>query len=770
MVTKKNKFTSFFLTILIICIVSLALIITVMDEQSKNKLEAQQKAEQEMYDKLDSLINTVKSSTNSLKNGINSYIKSIEELEKEINKIKANSYDEDEYNAATLVRAEKLLLLSKILVEFEDGTDDLGFDIDELLVYGSGYTAYVEKLYSDAWVQIERAASVAKQDEILDNFKNTLYTMPNRVQKVYNALEELEKDGITLSDETNIHHVIECFNDMPKDKKGNPLYTQADIDALYAPDEKEALLERLDTAIIAYIPLVTEDFIKQVSVLPKYISLESKEIIIKAETTRNALKALCESQSDAVIRAYKNATAISTDYHVTNKSLIKYRSRLDQLLAAKAAADSINETLAKYDKSSMKPNSNTLAELQDFEAAIEEWIKNSKHEIVKNDINNVKGKCTEQLHKGDKAVCEHCGYVAANYNMVNHSAFESLMAQYNKLMSNGLASWAQAVIDSTNKIYSDNDKLYGLEDMITLNDSDAILTAAHSFYKLWYQISVVQSDKDASNNVDLSSTMPKTDKTIATNTISKLNDKNKTSIFEILNDTKYDAAVAEIDYVLGLKEDNKTAGIDTLAGVVAKLRQGKRDYDHIVAEIAKINDYVVNLPLIETVVNGKSVKNYNYAYIVAHQGELVKVDEIIYNLIVDYDIDSYLDVVYDKMDDGKKLTDPEDMLDDLLTKYMEIRLIPLYTEVLSRIENARASFRGTVHQAQADSKAEELNDRAEELLKEKYEFSPKVTINNGLGQYVGEWSDRTNETKYALQAIIYNLGASFTFDNPEVSN
>ena len=570
---------------------------------------------------------------------------------------------------------------------------------------------------------------------------------------------------------------------MPKDANGNPLYTEGDINALYAPDEKEALNERLDNAIITYIGLVVADFNAQVDKLIKdsnesykFTTLANEEAIKKAETTRNELKTLCESRSGKVYSTYKKATAVSSldeSYYIHNRTLAKYRARLDQLLAAKVAADAINESLEKYNKNNMKPNSETLAEIQDFESAINEWFKNSKHEIVTPEIDAQERKngCTDKLHEGSKAVCQYCGYVAANYNMVNHSALQSLKSEYNKLTNNKLTTLVQGFIDAVNKIYSDNEKTYDLENMITPNDEKVILNTAHTFYKLWYEIST------KSTEIGLASKIPSTTKAIAT--ASSLKDKDIESVFNVLDTVSgYSAAASEIDYILGFVDSEAKNGF---VAAIATLRQARADYNHIVEEIAKLHEFT-NVTIHEIVHNTKNdhsgktckcdelSKEYSVAYIVSHQSKLKEMDNIIYDLLVDYDLYDYLDVLSEKA--TNKLTDAEKKISALLDKYMEVRLVPLHEEALTSIENMRASFKGSVHQAQADKVAADLVKRVDELYKEDYVFTPAVEIVNGFGEYVGKgvWADSTNEIRDELQSIIDNLGTSFTFENPESTN
>lgn len=724
-----NKYTSFILTVVFIAMISIVLVITVMDEQNQKLLEEKGNVYSDVYLELQDTIDALADSINGLGKDLEKAKETAKKQAELIAQLKDLGVNKNDYIGANEAYDEKYVELAAVLPEFEARLDDRYKDIDEALVYDEDYFKYTRQLQTNAFEALFRALSVKEQDKIIADFKQALEDIPTRVEKIYAALDLLEKDGITVSDKENMDEVIRLFTFIPKKDNGDS-YTQVQVDALFAIGEKSSLIERLNADLLEYIPVLTADFIAQIEALPKYISINNEKAIVKAEEDYTYIKTFFKNSfftpeaNEDVIRSYNIATKLGTDFYKRWTSLTECRARLDELLLAKAAAEILNKDIAKYDTSLILPNASTLAELNHMQHYIEEWENNPAFNIV-----------TDPTAKD---------YVDDNYKMVQpaRDALESYFDIYHE-KDDGLAGAVATLLKAVDGIVTN-------KNLAICPDSQKSLDAAIKAWEtMWTAISGLKGDQ-----------IPE---------IKNLPGKKEYS----LTNAKYDLASKEIDEILGYTGENADKG---LVAALAKTRESKVDFDYITAQMAALDKFTNNT--IHTLIHSANCKvdsktgkcsctklsaEYDVNQVMANWYMIEKMDALIYELLVDYELEE------------------EDFVEATLEKYKEVRLLEAYIDVVALIKAKAATFtKADVNDPKyafkvlAENKAAELLEEVEEIFYEYYSLEPKVVRIPNTWQYeyvgVGVWSDATNANKEAFKDIIRSLDAEFTFENLEITN
>lgn len=725
-----NKYTSFILTIVFVAMISIVLIIAVMDAENKKLVDEKNSQYPGIYSELQATINKLNDSIKDLGTDLKKAQDTAKKQAELIEQLKQLGVNNKDFAGATESYDQKYLELAAVLPEFEARVDERGIDIDETLVYDKNYFEYTRKLQSDAFAALSRALTVADQDKIIADFKKALEDMPTRVEKIYSALDTLEKDGITLSDEEHFAEVIRLFTYIPVRENGVS-YTQIEVDSLFKIGEKKTLIDRFNADVIQYVPVVTSDFIAQIDALPKYLSINNEKMIKKAEEDHAYIKAFFAQKffnpvdNEDALRTYNLATKLGTDFYRKWEKLKEYRVRLDELLLAKAAADVLNAEVAKYDTSRIKPNMAILAELNHMQHYIEEWENNPAFNIV-----------TDSEAKD---------YVADNYEMVQpaRDALKGYFDIYHE-KDNGLAGAVNTLITAVNNIATNK---WGA---ICPDSQKSLDAAIKAWETMWKAISALK-DSEVPNIKNLPS---------------------KTDEYK-LDNAKYDLASKEIDEILGFTGENKDNG---LVAALAKVRADKKTYDYIVGQMAILDEFLNKT--IHTVIHDakcaidpktgkckctKLSTNYDANLVMANLGKLADMDILVYNLMVTYELEE------------------EDFDADNLDKLKEIRLLEAYTDVVALIKAKEATFTKAyptdpkfAFKVLAENKAAELLEKAEEIFNTYYFFDPKVERVEGSWEYeyvgVGVWSDYTNANKIAFKNLIRSLDEEFTFDNLEITN
>jgi len=494
-----NKNTSFLIAVVFIAMISVALAAVALDIETKNYLDEQNDPYTGIYSELQKKLDALNKTLSSLGTDLKDVNNDRKDQADDLKDIQGAGASKEDYLAANQAYAQKAEELNKVLPEFESRYDDNEFDIDEGIVYDTDYFNYTRKLEQDALTALFRAQSVADQDKIIADFKAALEAIPTRVKKIYNALDELEKDGITVSDRENIEEVIRLLTFIPAG------YSQADVDKLFAFGEKDELIARFNTSIEAYAPVMTDYFVEIMKTLPEYTSINNEETIKKAEETLAYIRTFFPAQTDEnVLRTYYKSIKKGSDYDKLAKALPAYRARLNELLVAKKAAEQINAEIAKFDISKIDSSAATLTQIDKFMNLINEWASDPHHNIVSDP--------------------EQKDYVADNYNMVNVSTVDSYYAKFYSL-TNGLADKVNALIAAVNK----------LPDHITPDSAKLISDAKNAWKTMWTDIANIKNHC--------------------------LKNLPSSKEYAWSYNEKFEEAVAEIDYILGYTGEKADEGL-----------------------------------------------------------------------------------------------------------------------------------------------------------------------------------------------------------------
>lgn len=183
-----------------------------------------------------------------------------------IKALEENGVKLDQWNEATEVVIDKLVVMTEIIEEFYASCDDneFGLTFDEIYGYALVEADLMPETIQVA-VRIARATSVEAIDAILADFQAFVDAIPTRLERLYADMAAIEADGITYDDAEAIENAYYDFFGI----RGE-IFAAPTEEAL---GEKEVIYNRLNDMVLAWRDAAAAEFIDQVNALPTYWEL-----------------------------------------------------------------------------------------------------------------------------------------------------------------------------------------------------------------------------------------------------------------------------------------------------------------------------------------------------------------------------------------------------------------------------------------------------------------------------------------------------------------
>ena len=306
----------------------------------------------------------------------------------------------DGWNDATDAYWTKLGELQEVYEDFFTVEDEHGVNVWSV-VYLSWYEYdLVEEYLNDAQIALLRATDVEDMDGVIADFSAKLDSIPTRMQMLYEAIDSVEADGVTIED---LHMLVRVEGLL----EGEYCYVceryiSANADELYAEDEKEALVARFDAAVVAIVDVLADEVVRLVSELPEVDMLTLAEEEVKAveyacevfstwqryyekANDKDWYTGLNEKKYNDLEDAY-NELWIGEYDRYGNIETYSYVDQLSMLEWLNTWATNIEETIASYSKTPIGCDVTTYTWLSNLEGQVEDW-REFAEEITNNEVN-----------------------------------------------------------------------------------------------------------------------------------------------------------------------------------------------------------------------------------------------------------------------------------------------------------------------------------------------------------------------------------------------
>lgn len=229
---------------------------------------------------------------------------------------------------------------------------------------------HLDSLAEEAIFMLHRAYSVEGMEQVIEDYKKEVKAIKTNIEIFEEEYSKLDKK-LTLSEIDKYMYVVQLFPSIDINIFILNEYTIEDHDALKTRINTE-MLETLRT-------LAFNDFLASVDKLPAVSQIYNDTAI---KTANNALAFLTNAKYNLFTKA-ELEDPTNTAYLTANAKLIACKSRYDDVLLIKEAADVINTEIKKH--KGQKIDASSKGWIEDLMVQVEQWeqvygvITNVKH-------------------------------------------------------------------------------------------------------------------------------------------------------------------------------------------------------------------------------------------------------------------------------------------------------------------------------------------------------------------------------------------------------
>lgn len=415
--TKKISSLSFLVTIILIGVLATAMAVVVLDEQNTNAFAQLEITTKSSYDTLVKSINQLKSNVDKLTSGVN-----------KMNGVDIGESDWESASAALTTKLDELNAAeSDFFASFKDEKNGLNYNhyfnyvVDEAPVTNK-FTA----LKSQAVLDLTRATSVKKMDEIIAKYKKDIDAIPTNLELLYAALASVEKNGIGLDDLDAYVEAVTIFPTIDDN-----IFA---LDLANEINEKLDIEEKIEEIHEALKPVAIDAFLLAMSKLPEETALITLKNEADVESSRKAYDILTDEKygfyTVTELKELKNkplhnaeAALVAAENHIN--VLNQMNGKLDEDTKLPIEGNNalwINAQIASYKNTKILANPATKLWIDQLLAYVSAWDNNVWESTI--------GNYSFELVTDTKNKL----YSETIYNMIDRATLKKYLDEYKPLV------------------------------------------------------------------------------------------------------------------------------------------------------------------------------------------------------------------------------------------------------------------------------------------------------------------------------------------------
>lgn len=407
-VRKKNKAGSFFITLIVIALISIAMMVVLMDQAYQERYDKMEEGVVDSYLNLDESLKELDKNLDGFINGVD--------------KMNGVDIEGSDFEGASEILDAKFDELDLFMEEFYDSykNEQKGLNYHHYFNYtinDLSFDDYIDQLREQTELELLRAPSADVMDNAVEKFKKNVKAIETNVQRLYKLIETIEKNGIEFSDYETYVSAKTMFDGIK--------FEVFELDTSNNVYEHATLSKKFAEMFEAFKPLCIDAFIETVNSLPKNVN----KIHLDDEKTVLSARELYDSLTNFGFYTAEELKSLDNkDFHKAESAFLvaeKHMNVLNQMYGSKDKDGNtipgnnalwINEQITSYKKTEIKGDPQTKIWLEELLAYAKAWIKNTW-------VCNGYG-YTLVTNSKDKNYCEEI------YNMLDHETLNSYVEKY----------------------------------------------------------------------------------------------------------------------------------------------------------------------------------------------------------------------------------------------------------------------------------------------------------------------------------------------------